>query len=1307
LEKIIGLGNFVSANTKLSSIVNQIQKITTEMFNGRVRIWFSDDVFTCQVGGLAFSSLEKPGGDLTPLMHKAILGSNVLKETGDTGYAIAGPITYSGTLLGAILVDRNDYEFSRSETRIFKALLAQASVLIGATHFGLLSRWEAALLELTRKIGLQIERISMSDDFYIQCARIIREGFDYYHVAIYMFEQGTDILHLQGDATRDPEISFINRESPRPASLLGQGFIEELALSAIKPIGKRKIDHREANAPYYLPGTKKEYVLSLLENEQVIGLLVVRSDIDGDFPEIETTILQLLADQISNGIAVSKLINRYRNQVEQLSVVADISKAISSILDYEHLLNNIVSLIHKRFDIPRVNLYLANFAKNLIIYQTGVGSLPLSVDLAPNETSLSFDDQDKLIPWVFHNRKAALVNDIKTDQRCVNVPVGVESELVLPLIYGDKVLGILELQSFTTSAFKDEDLYIIGTLADYLSVAIRNANLYSTELWRRNVAESMRAIAGLLLTDIELENVLVKILQELHKILPCDISAIWLTEESTENVNNGLFPTLRLAALNRGSSSQITGMNFRVDLSGIDELLQLGEFPDSLSPWMLDALESDMPVIRTKNSPYEPIGSYLGFPDDYSAIAAPLRTGEFTLGLLVMIHHEPGRYGNESQAMTATFASYSAVAIKNARLYEAAHDQAWIATVMLQVSEATQSINSMQELSETVVRIIPRIIGVKACGLYFWDVDTESFSPGAFSSNVSETGLDFFRGVVSQGDIPAFDILIDTHAPVIINSDNFSSPIAFSMFNPWIITNQLCALFPMLSQGEQLGALLVNFSSLNGPMSKTEKHWDDIFSMIQGIANQTAVAIENIRLLQYQEEQAYISLALLQVAQAVVSLTNLDEILATIVRITPILVGVKRCVIYLCNPEKNEFSLSQSYGITRQELTNLPQHPSFEDHKFLNLIRQTGQISLILLSETYEETPISWSGYEICDFAFSPSLLTGDIDRQDLTGMDFLKYKGRILSGIPLIIKDEVLGIMITEEPEITKGIPAPHLRERRLEIIIGIAQQAALAIQNDRFQKEVMDRERMVREMQLARDIQTTFLPEEILQFPGWDIDIRWRPAYQVGGDFYDLIPLPNGCLCFVIADVADKGMPAALFMILVRTLIRATVKDTFSPAAILTQTNNLLVPDAKKGMFVTVLVAIISPRDGKVIYGNAGHNPPIFFHSGSKETEELLPTGMAIGVMEDIVIGEREIVMKPGDKLVFYTDGVTETFSPEGELFGSERLIKAIKTFPGKSAKSLINHIEAKLNHFIANGSPSDDLTLAAFVYNVKLES
>ncbi|WP_345298091.1 PP2C family protein-serine/threonine phosphatase [Candidatus Villigracilis affinis] len=211
------------------------------------------------------------------------------------------------------------------------------------------------------------------------------------------------------------------------------------------------------------------------------------------------------------------------------------------------------------------------------------------------------------------------------------------------------------------------------------------------------------------------------------------------------------------------------------------------------------------------------------------------------------------------------------------------------------------------------------------------------------------------------------------------------------------------------------------------------------------------------------------------------------------------------------------------------------------------------------------------------------------------------------------------------------------------------------------------------------------------------WQMAARWRTARQVGGDFYDVIELPNGKLGIFIADVADKGMPAALFMALTRTLVRAAVIEMDSAAGVLGRVNDQLLPDTQQGMFVTAVYGVLDVECGEFTYVNAGHNPP-FWVKKNGEIEKLTRTAVALGVMEQPNMMERTVALGEGDTLLLYTDGLTEAFSPNGELFGDMRLMDSLKSIQASTADEVLVGVEEHLNEFIETTPLGDDLTMLA---------
>jgi sigma-B regulation protein RsbU (phosphoserine phosphatase) len=259
--------------------------------------------------------------------------------------------------------------------------------------------------------------------------------------------------------------------------------------------------------------------------------------------------------------------------------------------------------------------------------------------------------------------------------------------------------------------------------------------------------------------------------------------------------------------------------------------------------------------------------------------------------------------------------------------------------------------------------------------------------------------------------------------------------------------------------------------------------------------------------------------------------------------------------------------------------------------------------------------------------------------------------------------------------------------------------------VENERLLREAAEQERMRQELEVARHIQSSFLPESCASLPGWELATIWRSAREVAGDFYDFVPLhtggggskaKEGRVGVVIADVADKGVPAALFMALSRTLVRTMAIAGRSPAATAHQANNLILADARSDLFVTLLYAILEPDSGDIRYVNAGHMPPMIVRADDGSVEEPRDHGMAMGVLEDIEYEDREAHLEPGDLLLVYTDGIVEASDVRRQMFGRERLSEAASKNRAKSALELAECISDAVDAFVGDAPQFDDLTL-----------
>jgi serine phosphatase RsbU (regulator of sigma subunit) len=248
-------------------------------------------------------------------------------------------------------------------------------------------------------------------------------------------------------------------------------------------------------------------------------------------------------------------------------------------------------------------------------------------------------------------------------------------------------------------------------------------------------------------------------------------------------------------------------------------------------------------------------------------------------------------------------------------------------------------------------------------------------------------------------------------------------------------------------------------------------------------------------------------------------------------------------------------------------------------------------------------------------------------------------------------------------------------------------------------------------REFEIARDIQVGFLPDTLPSWPGWEIAAQLQPAREVAGDFYDVFELPEGRLGLVISDVCDKGVGAALFMTLFRSLIRAAANLTFyigpnglaaqSEASLLlntiTFTNNYIArTHGKANMFATMFFGVLNPATGLLSYINAGHESPLVLNAAELKAE-LKSTGPAVGLAPDLPFAVQEIQMAAGDVLFAYTDGLTDAKSPSGEFLGRDRLLTLLRQ-PTDSLHKLMKMLDSTLATHIADASQFDDITVLA---------
>jgi phosphoserine phosphatase RsbU/P len=339
----------------------------------------------------------------------------------------------------------------------------------------------------------------------------------------------------------------------------------------------------------------------------------------------------------------------------------------------------------------------------------------------------------------------------------------------------------------------------------------------------------------------------------------------------------------------------------------------------------------------------------------------------------------------------------------------------------------------------------------------------------------------------------------------------------------------------------------------------------------------------------------------------------------------------------------------------------------------------------------------------------------------DLTGtMAFDKRTGfRSTSSLTVPLKNhlgEVIGVLqLFNAQDRETGQIIPFTAYQQL-IVESLASQAAVALNTQDLLKRQELFTKIEHDVQVARQIQADFLPDTLPQPEGWEIGAFFQPARQVAGDFYDAFMVDGKKIAFVIADVCDKGVGAALFMALSRSLIRAfswinsrelpqlqglekgsiisdCIEVGLDPIGL---TNNYIAKiHIKMNMFVTLFFGILDTETGMLTYINAGHNPPVLLNPSGAVKARLTLTGPAVGLLPDITYTSRQLPIDPGDVLFLFTDGVPESHNPEGQLFTEKRMLDLLSE-PVAKVDILIGQMMQELNKFMDGSNPFDDITM-----------
>ena len=430
---------------------------------------------------------------------------------------------------------------------------------------------------------------------------------------------------------------------------------------------------------------------------------------------------------------------------------------------------------------------------------------------------------------------------------------------------------------------------------------------------------------------------------------------------------------------------------------------------------------------------------------------------------------------------------------------------------------------------------------------------------------------------------------------------------------------------------------------------------DQDVARLEDEAEHLAVALDNALLTTELERRALEKDVLFEVTRTLSATLDIDEVFAAIFRSLRQVVPFDAAAIYLVNPKTLALEQVSDVG-----------YPAGSDEAF-HLGVGVGLVGWV--AKTGE------------------AVIVPDVR----TDSRYVAARAATRSELaaPLKVEGRTIGVFNLENDL------EDFFHENHLELLTAFASHAAVAIERARLTRELLERRRLEKELAIAREIQLSFLPKRAPEIPGFELAGTARTHVEVGGDYFDFIPVSDSRLGLAIADVSGKGIPAGLLMAGFRMSLLAEIRNDFAIRAVMRKVNTLLHESIERDKFVTAFYGVLDYKNRVLIFSNAGHNPPILAHDDGS-IEQLVEGGVALGVLPDAVYEERPIALRPGDVLLLYTDGVTEAESPSGEQYGQSRLEQLILRLRERGATEILDAVVDDVLAWAAERGQNDDLTL-----------
>ncbi len=1174
--------------------------------------------------------------------------------------ALSVPLRLNGAIRGVISLQNVDREniFSDSDLRLLETLANSLSVALE----------NARLFEETQQRNEELAIINSVQEglasrldmpaIYELIGEKVREVFHVEVIDIVNYDPVANLISMPYSYEKGDRSVFSPREpygfrrqviESRAPLLINQNF-EQLASQSDNPLLTGAWPKSALFVPLLLEGQVRSIIsIQDLERENAFSA----SDVQ-------------LLETLSNAMAVAlenarlfdeteRLLRDTEQRAQELATINTVGSALAGELDLDMLIQLVGNQIRSVFKADIAFLALLDGEKGMINFPYQYGQQLEPIQLGQGLTSR-----------IIQSGQPLLINEEMDRQRqrmrVKLIGKRARSFLGVPIFVAGEAIGVVSVQSTKREGrFQESDQRLLSTMAANVGIALQNARLFQetqrlfhAEQLAHEQAETLRSVAQALNRSLSLTEVFQLVLTEIQKVIPYDSAGIYQVHGNR-----------RVFVAGRGFANleDLIGVSFEFNQQE-DEIGFL--ISRSLQPLILADARLEYPqYFSTGTHAATKIRSYM---------AVPIVLGQKLIGMITLDREEQGFYTEAHARLAMAFAAQAATAINNAQLFDETQQRNAELAIINSVQEGLAASLDMQAIYRLVGDKIRETFAADTTFIVFKDEEEQLLLVAYYADRRLRRS---FRRPYGTGIAEA---IIESGKPLLLGSSQ-----EHQQYGPHHVAspgtkrdrNQSVLGVPIFQNGKAYGAVSIQSYKLNAFDANDLR-------LLQTLVNSMSVALENARL--FDETQRLFDETQQRNAELTI-INSVQEGLASKLDMQAIydLVGDKIREIFDANTvalatfdlERN--SMHRHYVIERQ--TRYYFDPMPIPKVWRHFIQRDQSV---LMKEDFMEV------MRRIDPAYSVPV--GEVPKSVVS--------------VPLRLQGETRGVISLQNVERESAFSESDLR-----LLETLANSMSVALENARlWEQEKLYRKALERELEIGREIQAGFLPEVLPQIEGWEIAASLMSAREVAGDFYDAFEFPDGTIGLVIADVCGKGVGAALFMTLFRSLIRVTANQDYfehmeaigaSTAERLQRavslTNNYIAETHEtSAMFATLFFCILDPRDGKLAYINGGHEPPLIVRSGTVR-EILRKTGPAVGAVRNGCFDVLQTRLFAGDILFAYTDGVLDCKNPRDEFFGRQRVFDFLQR-TAESSQELVQSLQAELQQFNASATQFDDITLLA---------